>query len=194
MHNLNKALAVIALLFLSLAPVSPASAHTETNRTTPNSGDTVDAGIQKVSVTFTDKILNLAESSEIVISDGSGEPVETACVEVDDKSLSADAFFPAEGIYKVVWRTVAEDGHPITGKFSFNVQGVAEKTDFLSCAELASQGTEVIATPKATTTEESEVVSSTESRIARMFWIGGIVAAVFAAVSYLLVRRKRFRG
>lgn len=194
MNSLNKFLALIALLFVALSPVSAASAHTETNRTTPSAGETVDAGIQKVSIVFTDKILNLADSSEISITDDSGNAVETACVEVDDKSISADAYFPTSGEYKVIWRTVAQDGHPITGKFSFAVQGVAEKKDFVSCIELASQGTTVIATPKATTTEESVVVSSPESRITRLFWIGGIAAAAIATVSYLLIRRKRVRG
>jgi hypothetical protein len=145
-------------------------------------------------VFFTDKILNLADSSEISITDGSGNQVEVACIEVDDKSIAAAAYFPTEGEYKVVWRTVAEDGHPITGKFSFDVQGATDKTDFVSCIELASQGTAVIATPKATTTEESVVVSSPESRTARIFWIGGIAATAIAAVSYLLLRRKRVRG
>ena len=194
MTILNKFLALVALLVVCISPVSAASAHTETNRTTPSAGETVDAGIQNVSVVFTDKILNLADSSEIAITDSSGNQVETACVEVDDKSMNADAYFPAEGEYKVVWRTVAEDGHPITGKFNFKVQGVAEKLDFVSCIELASQGTAVIATPKATTTEESEVVSSPESRTARILWLGGIVVAAVAVVSYLLIRRKRVRG
>lgn len=194
MNSLNKVLALVALLFLSIAPVSPASAHTETDRTTPSAGQTVDAGVQKISVVFTDRILNLADSSEISITDGSGNQVETACIEVEDKSITADGYFPAEGEYKVVWRTVAEDGHPITGKFSFNVQGNSEKIDFVSCIELASQGNTVIATPKAITTEESIVVSSTETRIARLFWIGGIAAAAIGATIYLLIRRKRARG
>ncbi|MFM2384589.1 MAG: hypothetical protein RL166_463 [Actinomycetota bacterium] len=194
MNSLNKFLALVALVSLSIVPVSSASAHTETSRTTPSAGETVDAGIQTVEVVFTDKILNLADSSEISITDASGNQVETACIEVDNKSITADAFLPTSGEYKVVWRTVAEDGHPITGKFAFEVQGVAEKTDFVSCIELASQGTTVIATPKATTTEESVVVSSPESRMARLFWIGGLAAAAIAAVSYLLIRRKRVRG
>lgn len=194
MNSLNKVLALVALLFLSIAPVSPASAHTETDRTTPSAGQTVDAGVQKISVAFTDRILNLADSSEISITDESGNQVETGCIEVEDKSITADGYFPAEGEYKVVWRTVAEDGHPITGKFSFNVQGNSEKIDFVSCIELASQGNTVIATPKATYTEESIVVSSTETRFARLFWIGGIAAAAIGATIYLLIRRKRARG
>ena len=191
MNSLNKVLALVALLFLSIAPVSPASAHTETDRTTPSAGQTLDAGVQKISVVFTDRILNLADSSEIAITDGSGNQVETACVEVDDKSMTADAFLPTEGEYKVVWRTVAEDGHPISGKFSFNVQGNSEKIDFVSCKDLASQGNVVIATPKAEpSTTQDEV--STVSEIIWPYWVGGF--AILITWLVLAVRRRKTKG
>ncbi|MEN9608520.1 MAG: hypothetical protein RLZZ06_451, partial [Actinomycetota bacterium] len=180
------------LLLLSLTPVSPASAHTEIDHTTPAAGATVDAGVLNVSVVFTDKILNLADSTEIVINDAEGQAVEVSCVEVKDTSISADAFFPSAGDYEVTWRTVAEDGHPIDGTFSFTVTGTTEKTDFSSCAEQASQGNVVIATPKAEPLMAVEKTATEDTGIAWPFWAVGVLVIGVGAVVF--ARRKSSKG
>jgi methionine-rich copper-binding protein CopC len=185
MNAVKKLSTVFALLMFSLSPVSPASAHTEIDHTTPAAASSVEAGIQTVSVVFTDKILNLADSTEIVISDADGQVVEVACVEVKNASISADAFFPAAGEYQVTWRTVAEDGHPIDGTFSFKVTGTAENKDFTSCQEQAAQGNVVIATPKAEPLITGEKVAAQDTGIAWPMWVAGLlVLAVGAAVIF----------
>jgi methionine-rich copper-binding protein CopC len=192
MNAVKKLATVFALLMLSLSPVSPASAHTEIDHTTPAANSSVEAGVQNVSVVFTDKILNLADSTEIVISDAEGQSIEVACIEVKNTSISADAFFPAGGEYTVTWRTVAEDGHPIDGSFSFTVTGTAEKTDFSSCLDQASQGNVVIATPKAEPLMGVEKTATQDTGIAWPFWVAGVLVIGLGAV--VIARRKNSKG
>jgi methionine-rich copper-binding protein CopC len=192
MNAVKKLATVFALLLLSLTPVSAASAHTEIDHTTPAADSSVEAGVQTVSVVFTDKILNLADSTEIVISDADGQAVEVSCVEVKNTSISADAFFPTAGVYEVTWRTVAEDGHPIDGTFSFTVTGAAEKTDFISCTDQASQGNVVIATPKAEPLMAVEKSATQDTGIAWPFWIAGLLVIGVGVVVF--ARRKSTKG
>ena len=192
MIAVKKLATVFALLLLSLTPVSAASAHTEIDHTTPAADSSVEAGVQTVSVVFTDKILNLADSTEIVISDADGQAVEVSCVEVKNTSISADAFFPTAGVYEVTWRTVAEDGHPIDGTFSFTVTGTAEKTDFSSCTDQASQGNVVIATPKAEPLMAVEKSATQDTGIAWPFWIAGLLVVGIGVVVF--ARRKSTKG
>jgi methionine-rich copper-binding protein CopC len=194
MNAVKKTLATLALLLLGFVSVPAASAHTEIDHTSPAAGSSVEAGTQTVSVGFTDKILDLANSSEIVITDPDGNEVPTSCLEVQNTALNEEAFFGTAGDYKAVWRTVAEDGHAISGDFTFTVTGTADNTDFVSCKDAASQTT-VIATPKAYSTTHTEVVvSSQEARIARLYWIGGIALVLVAGVMFFVIRRKRSKA
>lgn len=138
----------MAITLMSML-ATPATAHTETESTSPGAGETVAAGEQLVSISFTDSILDLANSSEIVIVDSSGKAVPTDCSGVEKKKFYTNAFLAVEGEYRVTWRTVAEDGHPITGKFSFQVTGNSE-TEYSkpACANDSPEPTpKVIAAP-----------------------------------------------
>ncbi|MEN9608887.1 MAG: hypothetical protein RLZZ06_818 [Actinomycetota bacterium] len=193
MNALKKTLAALSLILLSFVGVPAASAHTEIDHTTPGAGTSVEAGTQSVSVVFTDKILDLADSSEIVISGPDGSEVPTSCLEVKNTSLNIEAFLGNEGDYKVTWRTVAEDGHAITGDFGFSVTGTADNADFVSCKDAASQsGTPVvIATPKAYSVETKEETTTSESAL---YWIGGVAVLAVAGIMFFVVRRKRSKA
>lgn len=186
---MKKILVALTLLLASLVSVSPASAHTEIDHTSPAAGTTVDAGVQTISVVFSDKILDLANSSEIAVTDSNGDAVELSCVEVKKTSLSAEVFLATEGEYKVVWRTVAEDGHPISGKFTFNATGTGDKANFVSCKDLASQGNVVISTPKA---EPAAATNESVTDGVWPYWVGGF--AILITVLVLVVRRRKTKG
>lgn len=188
MHASKKILVAFTLLLVSFGSVSPASAHTDIAHTTPSAGATVDAGVQIISIEFSDKILDLADSSEIAVTDSNGDAVELSCVEVKKSALSAEVFLASEGEYKVVWRTVAEDGHPISGKFTFNATGTGDKGNFVSCKDLASQGNEVIATPKA----EPVANATTDTGVIWPYWVGGLL--ILGVGAFVLARRKNTKG
>lgn len=185
MNALKKSLVFVALLMVGIFSVNPASAHTEVDHTSPAQGATVAAGTQTVSVVFTDKILNLANSSEIVITDEKDEPVATSCVEVKNTSLNVEALLATPGDYKVVWRTVAEDGHPITGNFGFTVTGTATDANFVNCKTMASQGTAVVTAPK-----PSKPVTAVA--VVWPYWL--VAGLVLVAGAIVLIRRNGSKG
>jgi hypothetical protein len=123
--------------------------------------------------------LNLADSSEISITGPTNDEIEMACIEIRDKAFSADALLPSEGEYKVVWRTVAEDGHAITGKFSFMVTGKSDQTDFVSCKEQAGQGNVVIS-PKPTA-QPAEI----ETTPMWPYWVAGIAVILIGLIAMI---------
>lgn len=182
MTTLRKVLATLVLLVLTFNPISAANAHTDVASTSPSAGSIVEAGVRKISISFSDKILNLANSSEISITGPSDNEVEIACVEVKDKALSADALLPTQGKYKVVWRTVAEDGHAITGKFSFSVTGTSDQEEFVSCLEQAGQGN-VVVSPKSTAQPSNSAITPMW-----VYWVSGIAVILFGLV--LMIFRK----
>ena len=188
MYAVKKILVAFTVLLVSFSSITSASAHTEIDHTSPSAGATVEAGVQSISVEFSDKILDLANSSEIVVTDSNGDAVELSCVEVNKTSLQVEVFLANEGDYRVVWRTVAEDGHPISGKFSFKATGTGDRGNFVSCKDLASEGNVVIATPKA----EPAQSAATDTGVIWPFWVGGLLILGVGAV--VLIRRKSSKG
>lgn len=185
MNTVKKALIALTLLLTGLFASTPALAHTEIDHTSPSENSSVAAGTQTVSVVFTDKILNLADSSEIVITDGNGDEVATSCLEVKNTSLNIEAFLGSAGDYKVVWRTVAEDGHPISGKFGFKVTGTADDSAFVNCKGISSSKTPVVTAPK----HENHVP---ETAVVWPYWVVGVLVFVLGGI--VLISRKGSKG
>lgn len=190
MRSVKNVIIGLSAFFLFLLPANPSMAHTEVDSTSPAANETVAPGEQLVSVTFNDKISDLANTTEFVILDPSGNPVHADCTGVEDKGIYTNAFLPTEGDYEVTWRTVAEDGHPVSGQFSFSVSGNAE-TEYTTPACATDTPTveptpKVIAMPLAAGKEEKEVTSEGLSP----FVTSGIALVAVAFVAWLLLRKK----
>ena len=179
---------LIGVSFL-MGLVSPAYAHTDVSVTSPKDGSTVQAGSVVVSVLFNDKILDLADSSEIVVLDSENQSIQVDCTKVEGKELQATVFFATAGEYRVTWRTVAEDGHPLTGKFSFKVSGVpASEYVRPPCA-----GPEPTSEPEVTA--EPNANQNSEQPDTTIFTLGALFLVVtLSIVFYELIRRRRARA
>jgi len=190
MRSVKNVLTALAVILLIALPARPSFAHTEVDFTTPATGEIVAAGEQLISVTFTDKIMDLADSTEIVVIDPSGNDVRTDCSGIENQGIYTNAFLETEGDYEVTWRTVAEDGHPITGKFSFSVSGNAE-TQYTqpSCATdtaTAEPTPKVIATPLSA----SAGVEEPKEDALSPFIGSGLAVLGVSVIAWLLFRRK----
>ncbi len=116
---LMTALAVLGLLWMAV----PAQAHNTLVGTDPSDGDTAE-DVTQVQIEFVEDVLKVGLSVQVVGEDGvdysSGDPrVEDVRFVVQDVSELPP------GPYKVTWRVVGDDGHPIKGKFGFTVPGAA---------------------------------------------------------------------
>lgn len=117
-----------AALALSLVFTNPlaASAHDEILSTSPSSGETVEAGVIDVSVTFNEDVMttpgNTGEVIEVTGPDGTDSATwSNGCVEVSGAKISTTVDLDAPGTYHVAWRAVSSDGHPNEGSFDFNL-------------------------------------------------------------------------
>lgn len=179
---------IIALLlaFFTIVPANASFAHTDVAVTTPASGSTVQSGLIDVSVSFNDAIVNLDGSSQIIITDSDGTEVIGTCVAVDKKVMSKKIAIYTAGVYNVAWRTVAEDGHPISGKFSFTTTGDFESgDDYPSCAATDTDNGKY---PVITVPADKKTSAPADPTL----WLvlGGLVI-VLATVGYSVWRLKR---
>lgn len=189
MGLVKKVVSTLIGVSLLMGLVSPAFAHTDVSVTSPKDGSTVQAGSVVVSVLFNDKILDLADSSEIVVIDSENRSIQVDCTKVEGKELQATVFFATAGEYRVTWRTVAEDGHPLSGKFSFKVSGVpASEYVRPPCA-----GPEP--TPEPEVTAEPNATQNSEQPDTTIFTLGALFLVVtLSIVFYELIRRRRARA
>lgn len=169
-------------------------AHTDETNTSPAAGETVGPGEQLIQVEFSEKPAQLPDSTEIVVVDSMGTKVPADCTGVDGNSIYTNAFLATEGDYEVTWRTVAEDGHPVSGKFSFKVEGNSE-TEYVKPACATDTPTvqptpKEIALPLATQNDEPETANDSLSP-----FIGTGIAVIFVAtVAWLMFRKKNPRA
>ena len=180
-------LSLVATLSLLLGLASPAFAHTKVDKTSPADGDTVAAGSVTLSIGFTDKVLDLADSSEIVLKGEDGSVSGVGCISVAERSIKAEAFVGTAGTYQVSWRTVAEDGHPIDGTFTFTVTGTSDGQP-LTCKDGVTVTIPKEAEPEVTSSKTTDDSAGAESLY--NYLIGGGLAVVAVAIVLMLRRRK----
>ena len=113
-------LASAALILCSVA--APASAHTELRSASPAKGSTVSSPTEIV-LTFNDPV----RLPQVVVTDAAGDrKVQGAARAVDNKVTQTVSDTLQPGTYTVGWRIVASDGHPLSGTYSFTVEGTAQ--------------------------------------------------------------------
>lgn len=127
---------IAALLGLALVFVgaNPAAAHAVVVDVVPEPDSVLSDSISEVRVSFNEPVSVEVEGIEVL--DDSGSPVSgRAESQNTDAVFIADADF-GEGTHLVSWRVVSDDGHPITGAFTFSVgqktqaPQVADSSDF----------------------------------------------------------------
>ena len=129
MNKIAKAFAVLALAVAAVLPSQAAFAHAELETSNPEANSVVGAAPQVVSLTFGEKLMVIEgepDANQVQVTDGSGTRVDNGDYQVTGEvltvSLKPDQ---ADGTYKVTYRVVSEDGHPIEGVYEFDVNGMA---------------------------------------------------------------------
>ena len=118
-----------SVLFLVLAAgqlsLQVAQAHAALQQSTP-AADAVVSGPQEIDLVFNEKLLPRASRVEILMMHGSSTmPIENFNTEIinDGRTLRAKLSQPlTAGEYRVDYRAVGSDNHPMTGSFSFTVR------------------------------------------------------------------------
>ncbi|MDP9988339.1 methionine-rich copper-binding protein CopC [Arthrobacter oryzae] len=124
---------VLALTAAAMTPAlaaAPAQAHDALQSTTPARDSTVTTAPDAVSLTLSETPTGGGEMnfSVITVTDSTGTTLSDGKVTVTGAVLSTAVAKGSNGPYKVLWRTVSSDGHPIEGSYTFTVQAPAQET------------------------------------------------------------------
>ena len=191
-YGLMRLRRAITALFLIISSVFlaalPASAHTDLVSTSPKDGVNVGATAPAtIEVTFSEP--TLLQGSAIVLNDETGNEVNLGELTQTGSTLSV-AVPPdlPNGKSTVTWRTVADDGHVITGTFSFTYVGTTTAT-----TPSTSESADPTMTAYATDTPQSATTDGVAEKSANSnSWI--ILLAAFVTTSIIAsiyVKKKR---
>jgi len=128
---LTKVLA-LSLAFLVAAPFS-AYAHTALISSNPADKATVEAMPTEISLTFNEALMSLGgkQLSKFNVHDPKHHELKLGKFKVTDATISATIKpenFKA-GTYKVYYRVISADGHPVSGIISFNNKTVSTNNE-----------------------------------------------------------------
>ena len=151
MNKFSRLIATASLVLASALAPSASFAHSDIVSTTPAAGSTVEAGTVDIVVEFNEDLLQDANSagSEIkVVETSTGNELMAGCVYVEGSRLHARAALDVDGGVTVTWRTVADDGHPVSESYEFNVSnpdGIAltDPVGFCEGGRTYAEGTDI---------------------------------------------------
>lgn len=175
-----------ALLAAALTAPQVAVAHASLVKTAPDDRAVVSAPRKAVALTFNEEMQ--ARYARVAVTGPDGEKVNDGGPAVDGKVIK-QPITPLEsaGRYRVGWRAVSTDGHPVSGSFSFRATADAVRA--------TESATSPAATPSSATATAARKVSSQDEgsfleRHAVHIALGALVMAVGVAV-VIWERRRR---
>ncbi len=116
----------VALGLLFAVPAA-AALHTVLRSSEPRADAALETPPERILLEFSGPV-NARLSSIVLIRDGAHEvPLEVGADATQPSVLLAEVPHLAAGAYQVRWRTVAADGHAVTGSFSFTLTADAAK-------------------------------------------------------------------
>lgn len=187
-------LKLIASLMIigSFAVGSPALAHSDEVQTQPIAGETVEAGLIDLKLTFVEDLLELGENegSELLVTNENGAPALFTCPVAAKNVLSAVTAISEPGEYTVIWRTVSMDGHPVEGSYSFKVEnnnGFVLDPNAIQQCEYNS----LIAPPPASQSDTNGEATTDQPALFWMIGIGLFIGAGIVALVIFLISKNR---
>lgn len=114
-------LAAGAVTVLSALVAAPAAAHDELAAVSPEPGAVLETAPEAVELSFTGEILEMGH--EVLVTDSEGQSVGQGPLELEGTRVvqPLEATGAEDETYRVVWRVVSSDGHPIEGTFTYEV-------------------------------------------------------------------------
>ncbi|PRY54210.1 copper resistance protein CopC [Glycomyces artemisiae] len=137
-HAVRLAWSSLAAVLIGVLWASAASAHAAATKTTPVSGAVLDEAPSEVVVEFNEPVTPVDAGTGVVAPDG--DRADTEVVRSEDGTqvtITVDA--DQEGTYLVGYRVVSDDGHPVSGTFTYSV---GAETEAPSAEALTAAGTD----------------------------------------------------
>jgi|GEM_PF-2638079 len=156
MSRKSKSLIAVSILGLLFLPSSPAFAHAQISATSPIQYSAVSEVPSEVSIEFDGNLTQIEDLSINVL-----KVFNSQGIQIDDgKTLVGGAKLTigvkdrsGSGTFRVIYRVVSEDGHPITDEFTFEVTGNSASP----ASEVSdAQSPNVVATIEGSTSETGD--------------------------------------
>jgi methionine-rich copper-binding protein CopC len=142
---------------LALGLAAPASAHAALVGTDPEDGSTVAVAPAEVSAQFSE--LLDGPSTEIAVTDPSGEVVEVAEPVFDGDTFTQPMLYTTPGEYTVAFRVISEDGHRVDDALNFTVGSIPAELYAPGAAPTGDAPSEDAASADPTTAAATEETS-----------------------------------
>lgn len=130
MNKFAKALAAIVIAIAGVLPAQAVFAHAELETSNPEANSVIGAAPEVISLTFGENLMVLegeVAANQVQVEDTMKVRVDNGDYQVNGGVLtvSLKAGLP-DDTYRVTYRVVSEDGHPIEGVFEFEVSAAAQ--------------------------------------------------------------------
>lgn len=193
-YALKLLLAAACGAFLAAAHATAVHAHAALTATDPEDGSTVDIAPESVSATFSE-ILD-GPSTEIAVTDPSGETIDVPAAAFEDDTFTQPMRYTEPGEYTVAYRVISEDGHRVDGAVAFTVESIPEELLAEGAAPEetgAPDGAETTGEAEATTDAAADDEESSTGASLAMVLLGVLVIVVGGVVMVKLLNRKSKR-
>lgn len=195
-RGVKRLLALLGVILLVFIGGGVARAHSELVSTIPEDGQVLDAPPTEVTFTFNEDLM--PDFVNFVATDSAGVVTELRVTGVSGPT--ATIAWPADapgGDWRVDYRVVSQDGHPVEGAISFAYAAASPSPSPSSSSAAPSPSTSSAApAPSPTSVQPSPSVSpaaDTESSGLSTGWIiaiVGVIALIIIVIVGLLTRRR----
>ncbi|MFM8620970.1 MAG: copper resistance protein CopC [Candidatus Nanopelagicaceae bacterium] len=116
---MKRLIVLVTGLLLIAAPV--ANAHTALVSSNPKSNAMLKASPKYISITFNEELIEIAGKpvSKISLFNAKGKEIKLPNAQIVHKDIVVAVSKLPPSKYKVVYRVVSADGHPVSGSFYF---------------------------------------------------------------------------
>ena len=181
------------IVWLTIACVllfsNQALAHTGLESSTPAQGSTVTEQLSEITLTFLTKI---EETSSFTVTNSSDESVEVSGINVEENVMNGSLEDSLDnGAYKINWKIIGADGHPMEGVIDFVLEAPQE-AEVVEEVEPITEPIEEVE-PIASNTEEMETTVDAEDEKSSNSIIGIIIVLVIilALAVWWITRRNK---
>lgn len=176
------AAAILVALVAVFCSISAASAHDELISSKPAAGSTVTKSPEKIELNFSGELQQLAgaDTSVVALSAEDGSKLASDVTTKGKNVTVVPEKKLASGTYKLVYRVVSSDGHPIEESLNFTV-----KLPVAANATPSDSVTNAPA-PSAQAEQNDEPIQQFGSQISPVIWVIVGIAILGAAIAVLV--------
>ena len=121
---MRQKIAAISAVIALISPL-PAQAHTSLVSSVPIKNSTIKAMPKTIAMTFDDKLIKIAGKnvSKFSVVGPDGMEIKLGPITLTNQIISAAVLEPKPkpGIYKINYRVISGDGHPVSGTIKFTL-------------------------------------------------------------------------